>query len=89
MMVMSTKHQVHYTTQLRNRLKRESFLTYPVPDRDIEATWCNAVTLMKVSKDSVDRGKVGFLGYRCGTFVTCSEPDQKTKTKIHDILTSE
>jgi len=61
MMVISTKHKVHYTTQLRNRLEREGFLTYPVPDRDVEATWCNAVTLMKVSKDLVNRGKLGFL----------------------------
>ncbi|KAK4545457.1 hypothetical protein LTR36_002807 [Oleoguttula mirabilis] len=89
LMVMTTSHRVHYHTQLRARLEREGFLTYPVPDAVLSQSWCNAETIMKVSKDGVSRANVGFLRYRCGKAVICSTPSQDTMRKVRDILDSD
>ncbi|KAK5126606.1 hypothetical protein LTR85_009540 [Meristemomyces frigidus] len=86
LMVMTTKHKVHYHMQLRSRLERDGFLTYPALDSRVAETWCNAETIMKVSKDAVSRANVGFLGYRCGTNVVCSNPSPETMRKVRDIL---
>lgn len=90
LMVMKPTHNVHYVRQLRERLEREGFLTYPsAPDEKIAKEWCNADTVLRVTKAAVTRGSVAFLGYRCGEDANCTAPGLETLVKVREVMESE